>query len=296
MHEPNTHEQISGMPGEHAGPEPQVQTPPVHESVASFEHERPHEPQFEGSRWTSTQLPSQHCWLPEHVRPHAPQFATVSRRVHDALAPDPQHAVPALQPPPPPQRQTPPMQVSPGPHAGEHGVSTHEPPVQVCDAAHAIPQPPQLLRSVCASTQAPPQQRVPPVHDAPSPHWQVFSGVPGVQVSPAAQVGVQTGVVHAPPTHAWPSPHAMPQPPQFASSLCPSTQAPPQQSAPAGHGIAEPPQRQVPVVQRSAVAPHWLLHAPQSPNALPVSMHAPSQHWRPPVHGLSGPQVGTHSP
>lgn len=86
-------------------------------------HSLPHPPQLFGSFWVSTQLPAQHCWVPEQVRPHAPQFATVSRRTHEAEGPEPQHDVPTVQPPPLPHWQVPPTQVSPGPHAGEHGVA-----------------------------------------------------------------------------------------------------------------------------------------------------------------------------
>lgn len=153
----------------HAGAPPQVQLPLVHPS-AVFPHDEPQRPQCERLVWVLTQLPSQHCSLPPHVRPQAPQLPTVSSRTHDAAAPDPQHAVPALQPAPPPQRQAPPMHVSPGPQAGEQGVSMHVPAVHDWVAEHAMPQPPQLLRSVWTSMHASPQQRVPPVHGAPSPH------------------------------------------------------------------------------------------------------------------------------
>lgn len=110
----------------HSEPPPQVQEPPVQPS-AVLPHELPQDPQLLPLVWVLMQVPLQQLSEPPHVRPHAPQFATLA--LVSAHAPLQQAWLPTHRAPLP-HRQVPPMQTSPAPHAGLHGMSVvHEPPM-----------------------------------------------------------------------------------------------------------------------------------------------------------------------
>jgi len=78
-------------------------------------------------------------------------------------------------------------------------LTAHLPPLHTWPAAHAVPQVPQLARSLVRSRQLPEQLVSPPPH--------------AVTQSPAAQL--------------WPAEHAVPQAPQLRGSVPSDEQAPP---------------------------------------------------------------------
>ena len=151
-----------------------------------------------------------------------------------------------------------------------------------------MPQLPQLLVSVCVSTQ-------PPLHSV----WPV----------------AQPPVMQLPAEHTWPTGHAVPQVPQLKASLCVSIHETPHsasgaQSAaqPAGrqNGVA-PPQTTpgVPVAASGQlglqppqwlaspwVLTHWPQHsvrpAPQPVEQLPLEQRVPGVHTLPHAPQLSG--------
>lgn len=104
---------------------------------------------------------------------------------------------------------------------------------------HLVPQAPQLLKSVCRSTQ-PPEHAVVPAGQAQVPllqTWpapQVWPQAPQLWTSlcrlahPPVQAVVPAGQAQVPLLQTWPVPHAWPQAPQLLTSLWRSTQAPEQ--------------------------------------------------------------------
>jgi hypothetical protein len=164
------------------------------------------------------------------------------------------------------------------PHACEDDpVQAHWPATQEEPPGQTVPQPPQLLPSVCSSTQLLAQRASPPLQ-VQAPHWQlplhvcdplvsqvcVAAGahapwpvhVPHADQVPPLQVRLwvpqfpQACVVaplhaHWPLVHVEPAGQVVPHAPQLALSESSSTQVPPQDESPALH----------------AQAPHWQVPA-----------------------------------
>ena len=111
-------------------------------------------------------------------------------------------------------------------------VHTHSPATQTAPPLHARPHPPQLVLSVCVSTQLPAHAVVVAgqlaIHsDAPhtSPVAHIVMHAPQLSGSSvrSKQTPAQSVVPfvhsHMPAWHSLPPAQVMPQPPQFASSL-----------------------------------------------------------------------------
>lgn len=237
----------------------------------------------------SRQLPEQHWNVPLHVRPHAPQLPT---SVIGLMQRPSQHCCPPAHAAPLPHRQVPTVQVSPGPHAGEHGTSVVQvPPMHTAPPVHGLPHIPQFIPSVDVSTHEVPQQVAPAVHAPAAPQRHTES----THVASPVHAGVHGSATHMPLSQICPVPHGCPQPPQFASSLRTSAHIPPQQiSLPVHTG---------PVPHRHSPAAHTLPrpmqfrpHIPQSSNVFVKLTHAPEQHVRPPPHVLSGSHAVTQLP
>jgi hypothetical protein len=143
-------------------------------------------------------------------------------------------------------------------------VPVHTPATQLPPAPHERPQSPQLVASVCVSTQLPPQWVIPPaqtgthspftqaspeVQECPQPPQLVGSswvlvqnGAPpsGAQSVSALPSALRHALLHRPSEHICAGPHPLPHDPQFAvsvwtlaqyagpasgwQSICPSTQ------------------------------------------------------------------------
>src|SRR5581483_4981970 len=100
-------------------------------------------------------------------------------------------------------------------------LATHLPLEHSSPAAHATPQPPQLLGSLAVSMQV--GDGPGPAHAAIEPqNWPVG---PWHTLVPAGQHCVFAhGETHLPATHALPAPHTLPQLPQLAVSVLMSAQ------------------------------------------------------------------------
>ncbi len=147
-------------------------------------------------------------------------------------------------------------------------------PAMHCSAgAQVTPQPPQLLRSLVASTQASSQQAALEAQ-VPPPHLQVV--VAASQVKPVAQVGTQGDVTQLPASHTSSAAQAVPQPPQLAASFMTSAQPASQHSAsPVQAG--PPAQRHCPASQVVPREPQARPQAPQLPGSVGSAAQLPSQ-------------------
>jgi hypothetical protein len=205
----------------------------LHTSFAA--HARPQAPQLAGLVCVSTQTLPHRIWgleqaqapfaqvaPPEQVRLQAPQWLfEVCRWTH---AP-PQLVRPAAQ------------------------LAAHAPALHAWPAGQAVPQAPQFIGSLAASTHfVPPQSRVPAGQTQALPLQicgaaQVlpqlpqfppldvrFTHAPAHGVSPAAHAPAQR-----PRLHTWPAAQARPQAPQFCGLDSGFTQAAPQTISPAAH-------------------------------------------------------------
>ncbi len=133
----------------------------------------------------ATQAPRSQIWPAAQALPQAPQLL---RSIWGFVQ---KRTPPASAPPSPP----PPHCARPAPHSSVQRPMEHTSP-----AAQAVPQAPQLARSVCRSTQR-------PLHAA----------------CPVGQP-----IWHCPATHTWVRAQAVPQAPQWSALDCVSTHAPPQ--------------------------------------------------------------------
>lgn len=111
-----------------------------------------------------------------------------------------------------PHWQAPSTQVSPAAQAGSQSGAPQTPALHTSPAPQALPQAPQLARSVWVSTQPAPQQLCPSEHAAPPAHSH--SIVSTLQLSPAAQGGMQGSSTQAPSMQPCVAVQATPQPPQ----------------------------------------------------------------------------------
>jgi hypothetical protein len=150
----------------------------------------------------------------------------------------------------------------------------HEPALQTLVPLQTVPQAPQLVLSVLASTQVPPHSvllvsvhlhtllaQLVAVGQAAS-HAPQCASLVAVFTHAAAESHhrVPNGQTHAPPLHASPLPHHLPQVPQFDASLESETQLLP-------HGEVEPAHTQLPALQYLPEA-HATPHAPQFAESL----------------------------
>lgn len=144
------------------------------------------------------------------------------------------------------------------PSGHELGVHSHVPPVHTWPAEHPWPQVPQFASSVARSLQTPEHDVVPGSQtQAPDEHtWSVLHAphaAPPVphDVGDSCAHGTHAPLAlqhpfghdaavhsHVPAEHTCPAPHALPQPPQLASSLVSSTHAPPHAAYPELHAVA----------------------------------------------------------
>jgi hypothetical protein len=171
--------------------------------------------------------------------------------------------------------------VVPGPQA-------QAPAPQIIPPVHLIPQPPQLLLSVCRFTHALAQSCRPgpqpgahvPLEHASVPHTTLH--VP--QLFGSKLVFVHAPLQSVPPfgheqalfAHVSPPVHLTPQAPQLFASPVVSTHAPPQSVSMFGQTAIW----HTPSTQASPTA-HVTLHAPQSLKVAWVSTQAPLQNVRP---------------
>jgi len=210
-------------------------------------------------------LPAEHV-PPGHVMPQPPQlFGSVC-----SLAQVPAHPLS------PAGQHTPPEDVSPLGQAQAPFWQLW--PVTV----HCVPQPPQLLSSVCSFTQAP-LHTVPPAGQthAPSQVWpvavhfvaqppQLFGSVSSFTQALPHRLSPTRGQAQLPLWQVCAAGHTVPQPPQLFGSFCSPTQAPPHAVSPPGHP-------QVPAWQIPPVG-HVIPHAPQLPTLVVVSTQVAPPH------------------
>jgi hypothetical protein len=236
---------------------------------------RPHAPQSSSSSLSSEQPDSQRLWPTGHEQAPAVQ-----------LAPAGQASPTQSRSTQPPLEQTWPAGQAP---ASAQAVSRQSPFAQRVPGLQARPHVPQFVSEVSrltqvplqrasepAQTQAPPTQRSPagqttPTHDR-STHsfWKQMES--GSHCLPW-----QSSEKQAPLAHDSLAGHALPQPPQFASSRPVSTQAPPQVSRPG------PPQTQAPFEQTSGeghTTPTHDLSTQRSSKHTESGSQTSPAHWR----------------
>jgi hypothetical protein len=224
-----------------------LHAPQLLPSVCSATHVEPH------SVYPVPQAHPPHWQLDPHVSEPLVSHACVAPAAHAPCPPQADHAdhVPLVH-----VR----VWVPQLPHASVAGpLQTHWPDWHVDPVGQALPQAPQLLPSLCSSTQAP-AHIVNPVAQAHAPHWHPLAqdcdplpSQPSVAPGAHAPWPVQADQAdHVPPlqVRVWvpqlpqacddgplhvhwplwqldPVGHTTPQPPQWLPSLCSSTHAPP---------------------------------------------------------------------
>jgi hypothetical protein len=263
------------------------------------------------------QTPVTHV-LPWQTLPQAPQFASSDCSFA-------QYGTPPSAPASPPQSVLPGAQVAP-----------HAPPEQTWPAEQACPHVPQLALSVAslaqyaappsgeqsvlgatqAVTQAPPAQAWPAAQVCPhAPQLTLsvstfaqYALPPSVPASAPQSVSLDAQLVpHVPAEQTWPARHALPQAPQFCSSLVvfeqklpPSDvqtvwpgahwtlQVPVSQTSPAPHAVAQPPQWDGSTFVSAQLCPHCVVPPPQLVVHAPCEQTSPAEHAFPQLPQFAG--------
>ena len=174
----------------------------------------------------------------------------------------------------------------------------HEPLMHVEPAEQTLAHAPQFCSSVCRSTQAVSQRfgvgavQVIPHMPATQLALPIPAVGPGQTLPQVPQLFTSASTLRQTPLQqVWPAKQALPHAPQFASSVCRSTQAVPQ-SVGVGPLQVMPhmPATQVAVPVPTVGPGQTLLHAPQFCASACTVRHTPLQHSWP------GPHIAPHAP